>query len=391
MKRSRRVLCGALAMLTAVSVLLNSGALRPEQAYAVTISDLEGEAAEHQEKLDQINKQLKEAQAQQASALEQKELLDQQAEVLRSQIENAQSQIAALEADLQENEAKEQKQYELFCKQVRDEEERGVASFWSVLFKAVDFSDLLGRVDFINEVAEYDKSVISDLRALRQQLQDDKSKLEQQQSELTQRQEELSAQLEAATQLVAQYAASADGLSDAADAEKAAADAVNRQIENMRNQNSSGGSSSGGNSSVTPSADGYIWPSDARYITSGYGGREQPTPGASTNHMGVDIGASYGTNIYATKSGTVIVANLGWGGGYGNYVQLDHGNGNYTLYAHMSALAVSTGDYVSQGQVIGYCGSTGVSTGPHVHYEIWENYARINPLNRLPGYIPWWD
>ena len=107
--------------------------------------------------------------------------------------------------------------------------------------------------------------------------------------------------------------------------------------------------------------------------------------------MGVDIGASYGTNIYATKSGTVIVANEGWGGGYGNYVQLDHGNGNYTLYAHMSALAVSTGDYVSQGQVIGYCGSTGVSTGPHVHYEIWENYARINPLNRLHGYMPWWD
>ena len=391
MKKSRRVLCGLLAILTALSVLLASGALLPERAYAVTQEDLEQQAAEHQQKLDEINKQLEEAKAQKANALEQKELLDQQAEILRSQIENAQSQIAALEADLQENEAKEQQQYELFCKQVRDEEERGVASFWSVLFKAVDFSDLLGRVDFINEVAEYDKGVISDLRTLRQQLQDDKTKLEQQQSELTQRQDELSTQLEAATQLVAQYTASADGLSDAADAEKAAADAIAQEIENRRNQDSSnnGGNNSGGN--VTPSSDGYIWPSDARYITSGYGGREQPTPGASTNHMGVDIGASYGSPIYAAKSGTVLVANEGWGGGYGNYVQLDHGNGNYTLYAHMSAVAVEAGDYVSQGQVIGYCGSTGVSTGPHVHYEIWENYSRINPLNRLPGYIPWWD
>ena len=71
-------------------------------------------------------------------------------------------------------------------------------------------------------------------------------------------------------------------------------------------------------------------------------------------------------------------------------MEIDHGNGNFTLYAHMSERLVEVGEYVEQGEVIGLCGSTGISTGPHVHYEIWENYTRINPLNRLPGYIPYW-
>ena len=105
--------------------------------------------------------------------------------------------------------------------------------------------------------------------------------------------------------------------------------------------------------------------------------------------MGVDIGASYGSYIYAVKSGTVVGSKYSWGG-YGNYVEIDHGNGNFTLYAHMSERLVEVGEYVEQGEVIGLCGSTGISTAPHVHYEIWENYSRINPLNRLPGYIPYW-
>ena len=112
----------------------------------------------------------------------------------------------------------------------------------------------------------------------------------------------------------------------------------------------------------------------------------EATPGASTNHMGVDIGASYGSAIYAVKSGTVVGSKYSWGG-YGNYVEIDHGNGNFTLYAHMSERLVEVGEHVEQGEVIGLCGSTGISTGPHVHYEIWENYSRINPLNRLPGRV----
>ena len=334
---SKKKWCGLLAILMAVSIVFTSGALRPVNVYAETIADLQEQSEEHQKKLEEINQQIEEAEASKADALEQKNLLDQQADILRSQISNAQQQIDALEAELADNQQKEEAQYDLFCRQVRDEEERGTASFWSVIFKATSFSDLLGRIDFINEVAEHDQSVINDLRQLRQQMQADRQALEEQRSQLESRQTELNSQLEAATQLIAKYNETADGLNDLA----------------------------------------------------AYGGREQPTPGASTTHMGVDIGASYGSYIYAVKSGTVVGSKYSWGG-YGNYVEIDHGNGNFTLYAHMSERLVEVGEYVEQGEVIGLCGSTGISTGPHVHYEIWENYTRINPLNRLPGYIPYW-
>lgn len=395
---SKKKWCGLLAILMAVSIVFTSGALRPVNVYAETIADLQEQSEEHQKKLEEINQQIEEAEANKADALEQKNLLDQQADILRSQISNAQQQIDTLEAELADNQQKEESQYDLFCRQVRDEEERGTASFWSVIFKATSFSDLLGRIDFINEVAEHDQSVINDLRQLRQQMQADRQALEEQRSQLESRQTELDSQLEAATQLIAKYNETADGLNDLAAQEKAAADELDAQIqarreeENRNNGGDNSGGSGGGSSSgsdETPSSDGYIWPSDCRLITSGYGGRDQPTPGASTNHMGVDIGASYGSYIYAVKSGTVVGSKYSWGG-YGNYVEIDHGNGNFTLYAHMSERLVEVGEYVEQGEVIGLCGSTGISTGPHVHYEIWENYSRINPLNRLPGYIPYW-
>lgn len=221
---SKKKWCGLLAILMAASIVFTSGALRPVNVYAETIADLQEQSEEHQKKLEEINQQIEEAEANKADALEQKNLLDQQADVLRSQISNAQQQIDALEAELADNQQKEEAQYDLFCRQVRDEEERGTASFWSVIFKATSFSDLLGRIDFINEVAEHDQSVINDLRQLRQQMQADRQALEEQRSQLESRQAELDSQLEAATQLIAKYNETADGLNDLAAQEKAAAE-----------------------------------------------------------------------------------------------------------------------------------------------------------------------
>ena len=408
---SKKKWCGLLAILMAVSIVFTSGALRPVNVYAETIADLQEQSEEHQKKLEEINQQIEEAEANKADALEQKNLLDQQADVLRSQISNAQQQIDALEAELADNQQKEEAQYDLFCRQVRDEEERGTASFWSVIFKATSFSDLLGRIDFINEVAEHDQSVINDLRQLRQQMQADRQALEEQRSQLESRQAELDSQLEAATQLIAQYNETADGLNDLAAQEQAAADELDAQIQARREEenrnnggDNSGGSGSGGGGSSgsdeTPSSDGYIWPSDCRLITSGYGGRDQPTPGASTNHMGVDIGASYGSYIYAVKSGTVVGSKYSWGG-YGYYVliyhgQMNDGNTYSTLYAHMlQSPSVSPNQWVNQGDLIGYVGSTGNSTGNHLHLEVWQGSSasnsiankatRVNPAYYIPA------
>ncbi len=139
----------------------------------------------------------------------------------------------------------------------------------------------------------------------------------------------------------------------------------------------SGSGSGSGSASVKPSASGFIWPISGP-VTSEFG------PRSRDNHPGIDIAAPYGTAISASKSGTVIYAQFN-DGGYGNLVVIDHGGGFATAYGHQSRLAVSAGQSVSQGQTIGYEGSTGASTGPHVHFEIRLNGTVQNPRNYLAG------
>ena len=140
----------------------------------------------------------------------------------------------------------------------------------------------------------------------------------------------------------------------------------------------------------TASAGGYIWPeSVSRRITSPMGSRNTGIPGASTNHKGVDIGGvGYTTTVVATKAGVVITSERS--SSYGEYVVISHGPGNTTLYAHMSSRSVKEGDVVTQGQAIGITGSTGISRGAHLHYEITEGGVRVDPLTYLPGYVKAW-
>ena len=137
-------------------------------------------------------------------------------------------------------------------------------------------------------------------------------------------------------------------------------------------------------------AEGFGFTDILTTITGGFGGRDAPCPGASTYHLGVDIGASWGSDIYATKAGTVKVANEGWNYGLGYCVKIQHDDGTSTVYGHMSRVIAVVGQRVAQGQVIGKIGSTGVSTGPHLHYEIrigGVNGTAVNPLPYLPGYV----
>ena len=135
----------------------------------------------------------------------------------------------------------------------------------------------------------------------------------------------------------------------------------------------------------TATAGGYIWPvTSSRRLTSNYGPRNTGIAGASTNHKGVDIGGvGYDTNVLATKDGIVITST--YSSSYGNYVVVSHGPGNTTLYAHMSSRSVSEGDMVTQGQTIGYVGTTGSSTGNHLHLEVRDNYTRVDPESKFPS------
>ena len=401
MKSVKRILCAFLAVLTLLT-LAAAGSVRPayaaktaaeleeEQRKAAQIAALEQKKKEQQEKLKDLEKQIAEAKAKKEDVMVTKNLLDQRNQLLLEQIDDTQNQIDDAAAQIARYELLEQEQYELFCQQVRSEEERGSLSYLSVLFKATSMADLLNRMEFVNEVAEYNKTLIAAMKETRENIKAEKTEMEAKEAQLGEQQNELQGKLDETTKLMNEYAADQKALERMHAAEEKAADEIDAQIARLI-----------ADSDVVPGSEGFIWPvSTSKMISSPIGSRVAPGGFGSTNHKGVDIcNVGYTSSVYATKSGRVLLTNSsGWGGGYGNYVVIDHGGGLTTLYAHMSVVKVSPGDTVSQGTVIGVTGNTGASTGPHLHYEVRTttivNGKSVtvyqNPLNYLPGYIAAW-
>ena len=401
MKSTKRILCAFLAVLTLLT-LAAAGSVRPayaaktaaeleeEQRKAAQITALEQKKKEQQEKLKDLEKQIAEAKAKKEDVMVTKKLLDQRNQLLLEQIDDTQNQIDDAAAQIARYELLEQEQYELFCQQVRSEEERGSLSYLSVLFKATSMADLLNRMEFVNEVAEYNKTLIAAMKETRENIKAEKTEMEAKEAQLGEQQDELQGKLDETTKLMNEYAADQKALEQMHAAEEKAADEIDAQIARLI-----------ADSDVVPGSEGFIWPvSTSKMISSPIGSRVAPGGFGSTNHKGVDIcNVGYTSSVYATKSGRVLLTNSsGWGGGYGNYVVIDHGGGLTTLYAHMSVVKVSPGDTVSQGTVIGVTGNTGASTGPHLHYEVRTttivNGKSVtvyqNPLNYLPGYIAAW-
>lgn len=407
MRSTKRILCAFLAVLTLLT-LAAAGSVRPayaaktaaeleeEQRKAAQIAALEQKKREQQEKLKELEKQIAEAKAKKEDVMVTKNLLDQRNQLLLEQIDDTQNQIDDAAAQIARYELLEQEQYELFCQQVRSEEERGSLSYLSVLFKATSMADLLNRMEFVNEVAEYNKTLIAAMKETRENIKAEKTEMEAKEAQLGEQQDELQGKLDETTNLMNEYAADQRELEKLYAAEEAAGKAIVAEINRLMAE-----------SDVVPSAEGFIWPvTTSRKISSPQGNRVSPGNGiGSSNHKGVDIcNVSYSSKIYATKSGKVLIASMpysdpdGGKSGYGNYVVIDHGGGMSTLYAHMSIVKVSVGQYVTQGDVIGVTGNTGASTGPHLHYEVHSttmvNGRAVtvyeNPLNYLPGYIAAW-
>ena len=407
MKSVKRILCAFLAVLTLLT-LAAAGSVRPayaaktaaeleeEQRKAAQIAALEQKKKEQQEKLKELEKQIAEAKAKKEDVMITKNLLDQRNQLLLEQIDDTQNQIDDAAAQIARYELLEQEQYELFCQQVRSEEERGSLSYLSVLFKATSMADLLNRMEFVNEVAEYNKTLIAAMKETRENIKAEKTEMEAKEAQLGEQQDELQGKLDETTKLMNEYAADQRELEKLYAAEEEAGKAIVAEINRLMAE-----------SDVVPSAEGFIWPvTTSRKISSPQGNRVSPGNGiGSSNHKGVDIcNVSYSSKIYATKSGKVLIASMpysdpdGGKSGYGNYVVIDHGGGMSTLYAHMSIVKVSVGQYVTQGDVIGVTGNTGASTGPHLHYEVHSttmvNGRAVtvyeNPLNYLPGYIAAW-
>ncbi|MBD9281629.1 MAG: hypothetical protein EGQ67_01145, partial [Clostridiales bacterium] len=395
-KSLRSVFCALLAAAALAAAL---------PAYAVSQAEID----DLQKKLDALEQQAQEQQdvindltSQKARFITRKLALDNKIEINRQMIELIGEQIEIYDEIIGEKQAeldkaleKETAQTELLRSRIRAMEENSTYSYASFIFDSSSVTELLSRIGDVNDIMHYDKTLEEEYMAAREDVESIKKSYEEArheqellQKELDTKQAELDAQVEAAYTMIADI----ETLSDDAQAEydaiaeeeakaeetlqeairkRAAEQAKYNQNNNSNNGgggnsggsggNSGGGGSSGGGSATSLS--NLQWPvPSCTLITSRFGYRVAPTTGASTYHGGLDIGAGMGASIVAAGAGDVIYA--GANGGYGNCVMIDHGNGVVTVYAHMSSIGVSYGQYVTAGQYVGAVGSTGVSTGP---------------------------
>ena len=381
-------LCGlALTAAVAVSLLPEAVVVPASAVTQAEIDAMKEEANSLKQQQEEIQDQLDSLAADRENAMARKTLLEQQINATRAEINTIAAQIAKYDEliaqkqeELSQAEAEEQAQYELFCERVRYMEEQGEVSYWSILFSSKDFADLLDNAMMVEEIMDYYNQVMDQLIALREQIEEDKAELEtarQEQQDAKAEQEAAQANLQAQESevdaLLSQISNQEDELeareaqlraaSDAATAEIAAAEReLAAQIANV------------------PSESGFLWPLPGRYnLSSLFGSRKHPITGKANNHTGIDIPASSGTSILAAKSGVVTTST--YNNSYGNYVVVSHSDGTSTLYAHMVRRNCSKGDTVSQGQVIGYVGTTGSSTGNHLHFEVRVNGSRVDPIN----------
>ena len=403
-----RITCLVLAILMVLSLLT---VVISSNAYAATsssireqINELESEQEEIQARMDEYEAEIAGIDEEKTNVLERKAVLDQKNLLAQEEIEVIEEQIGIIDGlvtnmqmDLAEAQHEEEYQRERWLTRVRAMEEGSTLNYIQVLFDATSFSDLLTRLDLINEIMEYDRDLEASYAAARENVEILEAEAEEMfalneesRSELEAKKAQLEADIEAANQLIAEMEADIESYKELLALEEAEEESVKAEIAELeaeyaeakareeaawlaqqQQQQQQQQGSTGGNANVSSGSSTYLWPSYTSYITSYYGYRIHPVYGYYKFHAGVDIGASGGSSIWAASDGTVITST--YGSGYGNYVVIRHDDGNYSLYAHMSSRAVSVGQYVSRGQVIGYVGSTGVSTGYHIHFEVWNS------------------
>ena len=434
-RRFRAALIAGLLVFTMLATAV-SGAF-PNDAKAASSSELKNQLDELKkdkealmEKINALEKQQAENFGDMESIIKQKEIIDQQVALLYAEITNVNDQIAAyslLIADKQEElELAQKRLAELNAKnkeRIRAMEEEGGLSYWSVLFKANSFSDLLDRLNMINEIAAADQRRLEEMNKAAKEVEEaqkllatEKAALEKTKADLESTQLVLDAKNAEADQLLADLVEISENLEDLHDrfeqeeenfleqiaqkdkeyqtqlkveesiaasikASIEASIAESKWLEESRHQATAptGGSSTG--SPDNPS--GVVWtvPCTYTYLRSPFGYRWHPTTGKWSMHYGVDFAAPKGTPIYATRSGTITIAT--YSSTAGNYVQINHGDGYASVYMHMTNYVVKVGQYVKAGELIGYVGSTGRSTGPHLHFGISYLGTYYNPMDYL--------
>lgn len=406
--------------LVAALLLGTAAKIGPMRVEAASSSEIREQINELEAQKDELEAQMKELEGQMLENLtqiqqtvEQKRLIDQQIFLLHEQIANINEQIASygvLIADKQDELDLARARYEELSdrnrERVRAMEEEGVLSYWAVIFKANSFSDLLDRINMVEEIAASDQRRLQELsdaaaqvEQAQRELEEERDNLELIRNDLDASQAELEAKQEESNRLLADLNAQGEEFEAMMEEGEDRQTALMLEIAKKEDEydkakylewlatyvppttkpsptyNSGGGVGA-------PSASGWVCPVPYYTLTSPFGVRIHPIYKIERMHYGVDLSCATGTPIYAARSGQVTVASFE-AGGAGYYVSINHGDGFRSIYMHMTHYIVSPGQNVAQGQVIGYVGSTGASTGPHLHFGISYNGSYVNPM----GYI----
>ena len=411
------ILAGILALVMILSLVVG---VLPGLVNAESISELQSQVDKLKAEQKEINSQINELEGQLSDNLddmeaivEQKNTIDKEVFMLHSQMANLNEQIAAYsrliadkQDELDEAQAKLDALNEKNKERIRAMEEDGNLTYWSVLFKANDFADLLDRLDMMQEIAAADRRRLEEMSEAAKEVADAKAVLETERTameetkkELEESEKKLEEKRAEADKLLAELVATGDEYQKLLDAAEEQASKVGNKLDDAKEDledakyqqwlstsvppTTAPGSSSGGSAGAPSKVDGITWliPCNYTRFSSPFGYRVHPVYGDWRFHYGVDLAASSGTPIVATRSGVVTYATYDWSAGY--YVTIDHQDGFSSKYLHMTHYIVSPGQKVSAGQIIGYVGSTGTSTGAHLHFSILYNGSHVNPANYI--------
>ena len=401
MRRNRRAYC-VISLLLALA--LTASAL-PVSANAASSSEIQKEIDALEEKNAAIQKEIDAIQSQydanysdMEAMVEQKSAIDQEMTLLSDKIETTNQQISAysqLIADTQEELDKAKEELRSLSEQHRERvrvmEEKGNLTYWEVIFEANSFTDLLDRLNMVEEINASDRRRIEQMRiaadivsATQMNLESEKSALENTRVQLAADEEaleekraesdELLHELEKKSEEYELLLAQSEVLQDDLMQEIAAKE---KELKEAKYDEYLAKLALQGEN--PPSDATWVTPVSGWTLTSPFGMRLHPVLGYYRMHNGIDMACAQGTPIYATRAGKVTVAAY-QAGGAGNYVSINHLDGFSSIYMHMTNYVVSAGQTVSQGQLIGYVGSTGISTGPHLHFGISYAGTYVNPL-----------
>ena len=414
-KKLITMIAGIMAAIMILSLLLSLLASTAHAASSSEIADqievLEEEYKKQQEELKKLENKLAENNKEIKTMVSRKNGIDQQIVILSEQIVTINQivsahnlQIADKQDELDAAEEKLTLLQDAYKDRIRAMEEQGEVSYWSVIFQANSFSDLLDRLNMIAEIAQSDQIRMKQIRDLAQQVEEAKQELANQKLEL----EVAKAELELTQRELENKSAEADGLLFALlqaggeyealiDEGEQNADDLMNQIEAGRDAYEEAKYREWLATSVPPTTtnpvvkgqltnevNGVVWytPTSNFVVTSKFGYRHDPFTGKWTGHNGVDLAAPKNTPIVATRAGRVFFVGYQENGA-GNYVWIDHGDGYNTIYMHMTRYIVKKDQFVQAGEIIGYVGTTGRSTGYHLHFGVRYNGSWVDPLNYI--------